>query len=637
MKISKVDNSQRKTIKMQTAENSGQAVMAQWWLAKNKNDEALQLASTVNFLKEGQAWRQRQIAAYARLYGNQSLYGFVGQDMGKIGEARGLHTDRPTFNLISSVVDTLVSKLTQNRPAPIFLTDNSDYKERHLAKQLNNFILGEFYQTKAYEKMEYVLRDTLVTGTGILKVFETPDKKVGIERVLQTELFTDISESIYDNPRQLYQIKLVDREVLVSMFPEHEAMIERAAKASPDQGKDAAKSVSDLVMVIEGWRLPSCKDAGDGKHTIGVIGGDEPLVSEKFEKESFPFVFLHHTKRLAGFWAQGVAESLMGTQLELNSILWTISRAIKLAGIPRVFIEKGAKVVKAHNNNEIGVIIEYSGTKPSYEVAASNAPELYAERDRLIQYGYRQEGISEMAAASQKPAGLDSGEAIRSYEDINNDRFGALERRHSNAFIDLAYLIMDKAVDIAKRDKKYQTVYPNKNSAKEIDLPKATLLEDPFVIQCFNMSSLPKDPAGRLSKVTEMIQAGMLSIKEGRRLLDYPDLGQMETLANASEERIFNYLDEIVESNSYNSPDAFMDLPLAMELSIQYYNLYAASKLEEAKLESLRTFISQVQTLTQASQPPPMPNTVAPQAAPEPTPTSNLVPNGANPVSAPPG
>src|SRR5712671_1961465 len=90
--------------------------------------------------------------------------------------------------------------------------------------------------------------------------------------------------------------------------------------------------------------------------------------------------------------------------------------------------------------------------------------------------------------------------------------------------------------------------------------------------------SLPRDPAGRLQKVTEMIQSGMITIREGRRLLDYPDLQQVEKLANASEERIFKYLDGIVEDGEWNEPDGFMDLELAKELTVQYYNLYVPAK-----------------------------------------------------------
>jgi hypothetical protein len=317
--------------------------------------------------------------------------------------------------------------------------------------------------------------------------------------------------------------------------------------------------------------------------------------------------------------------------------LYTISRAIKLVGVPRVFIEQGSKVSKAANNNDIGVIVTYSGTKPIYEVAPCVPQELYAQLQRLITYAYQQEGVSALEAQAQKPAGLNSGEAIRSYDDISTDRFAATAKRYDNFFIDLAYLIIDLAKDIAERDGEYQTVYPNKNGTKMVDLPKADLLKDPFVIQCFNMSSLPRDPAGRMQKITEMIQAGMISIKEGRRLLDYPDLEQVERLANASEERIFQILDQIVEDGIYTPPDPFMDLQLANELVVQYYNLYTSAKLEEDRAEMLRTFFSQVQAMIQAATPPPppmqpgmpgagpMPN--VPQANPMPLPTSPLVPN----------
>ena len=147
---------------------------------------------------------------------------------------------------------------------------------------------------------------------------------------------------------------------------------------------------------------------------------------------------------------------------------------------------------------------------------------------------------------------------------------------------------------------------------------------DPFVVQVFNQSSLPRDPAGRMQKVTEMIQSGMITIKEGRRLLDFPDLEQIEKLANASEERIYQILDKIIEDGEYTPPDPFMDLQLASELVVQYYNLYSSARLEEEKCQMLRDFFSQVQSMTQAAQPAPAPT---PQANPEPLPQSPLVPN----------
>ena len=149
-----------------------------------------------------------------------------------------------------------------------------------------------------------------------------------------------------------------------------------------------------------------------GRHTIATVNGI--IIDEAWDKTSFPFVFMNYSDPFLGFFGQGLATQLFGTQLTLNRILYTIARAITLVGVPRVFIDQSSKVVKSHNNNEIGVIVTYSGVKPSYEVAPCNAPELYAERDKLIQYGFQQCGVSAMQATSQKPEGLNSGAAIRS-------------------------------------------------------------------------------------------------------------------------------------------------------------------------------------------------------------------------------
>lgn len=638
MKVTKSAPKNTVTFKTQDASAIAKGVY-KWWEAGSASMLTSQVLTTVAYLKETQSEQQRLAALLARLYGNKSLFNFIGSNTSSLNQQTGMPSDRPTFNLVQSCVDTIVSRQSQSRPAPVFLTDNSDYKERRLAKQLNNFILGEFYQTKAYDKAAIMIRDACVLGTGVLKIYETEDNKVGVDRVLKTELLVDSNDSIYGEPRQIFQMKLIDRDVLMAMSPGYKKIVDLASAAFPDTSSNSAKTVSDQVMVVEAWHLPSGKNAKDGRHVIVCSAGI--LVDEQYKKNKFPFVFMHFSPTIMGFWAQSLAEQLMGTQLEINSLLFTISKAIKLVGVPRVFIEAGSKVTKSSFNNDIGALIEYRGTKPQYEVAPAVPQEMYAQLQRLIDYGYQQSGVSALQASSEKPAGLNSGEAIRSYDDISTDRMAALARRYDNIFIDLAYAITDVAKDIAERDGKYQTVYPNKDGTKQIDLPKMDLIQDPFVIQVFNQSSLPKDPAGRMQKVTEMIQAGMVTIKEGRRLLDYPDLSQDEKLSNASEERIYQILDKIVEDGEYTPPDPFMDLALASDLVTKYYNLYVAAKLEEDRAEMLRQFFDQVNTLTQAAQPPaPMPGApgqpgapppgagAAPHAAAESLPQSPLVPNG---------
>lgn len=628
-KITKRERSSgRETISVRTKDSDVKSMAQKWWKGSSKEERGLMLLETASFLKEQLQYRYRQASIHSRLYSNVPLFGIAGNTLGKMadgGRGTNLPMDRPTMNVIQSCVDTLVSRITQSRPRPVFLTDNGDYKERNLAKRLNNFILGEFFYSKAYQLGELMLRDASVLGTGCLKIYEDAEKRVALERVLFTELLIDPNDGLWGDPRQLYQLKLVDRDVLAEMFPEHKSMIMRAEQAYPDLQQDSSKTVSDQVMVVEGWRLPSSKESGDGRHTISCTSGT--LLDEEYAKQKFPFVFMNFSPRLLGFFGQGLSEQLMGTQVEINKLLMTITRSINLVGVPRVFVEDGSKVVKAHLNNEVGSIVTYRGTKPQYEVAPCVPQEIYAQLQRLVDYAYQQSGISSLAAASQKPAGLDSGAAIREYDDLQTDRFAALSKRYDNFFVELAYQVIDLAKDIAERDGSYTTVYPNKNGTKEVDLPAASMLEDTYVIQCFDASSLPRDPAGRLQKITEMIQSGMISIPEGRRLLDYPDLDQNEKLANASEERILQILDRIVEDGEYTPPDPFMNISLAIELSNQYYNLYSSAKLEEERAEMIRTFNAQAIALQQAAMPPAPP--AAPQgqlAVPEPLPTSPLVP-----------
>lgn len=629
-------------IKMKTkspsTDLSGRGECFEWWKAESDEQLARELCGTAAYLKTNQTYRVRQIAASIRLYAGLNVYSYAGSNTSKMDKTRTLPDDKPTFNLIRACVDTLHSRLSQNEPQPKFLTDNADYKQRHLAQQLNQFILGEFYQAKAYEKVSKILKDSLTIGCGAIKVFEGDDKKVCLDRTLVSDLYVDENDSINGDPQSLIQLKLVDRDKFMSRAPkEAEKVIEKTPNSFPDNTPESGRTASDQIMVVEGWRLPNgpdkeAKNYRPGRHSIATMEGK--ILDEKWHKPKFPFVFLNYSDPWIGFFGQGIGTQLFGTQLSLQRILYTISRAITLVGVPRVFIDQASKVVKSHNNNEIGVIITYSGQKPSYEVAPCNAPELYAERDKLIQYGFQETGVSSMQATSQKPEGLDSGAAIRSYDDIATDRFASISKKYDNVYIELSYQMTECAKDIAERDGKYQTIYPNKDGTKEIDLPAMKFLKDPFVIKCFSESSLPRTPAGRVATVTEQVQSGMLTLKEGRRLMKFPDLEQNEQLDNSSEERIFKILDEIVEKGKYTEPDPFMDLVLALDLTVKYYNLYVAANLEEEKAEQLRTFFQQCLTLQQASMPPSMPmGAPTPQANPEPLPTSPLVPN-ANPQPA---
>lgn len=220
MKITKAPKKPDK-IRMKTrpVAGDGNAAMAEWWKAGSDDDLARELCATAAYLKTNQTYRLRQLAVDVRLYSGLSVYSYAGSNVSKMDRSRTLPDDRPTFNLVQVCTDTLVSRIGQNEPQPKFLTNAGDYKQRHLAQQLNQFILGEFYQTKAYIKAKKMFRDGLVMGGSALKVYEGEDDRVSVDRVLQTDLYVDDNDALNGQPQSLYQLMLVDRDKLYSKYP----------------------------------------------------------------------------------------------------------------------------------------------------------------------------------------------------------------------------------------------------------------------------------------------------------------------------------------------------------------------------------------------------------------------------------
>jgi hypothetical protein len=587
-----------------------------WWNAQSDIDLTTQVLSTTEFLKRTNLNRIRQASVFARLGSGKPLYNFLASNS-TLDTSNQLPIGRPTANVCYSCTDTLVSRISQDRPKPTFLTDGGNYKERKTAKEANGFIQGEFYRTKAYDKMALILRDACYFGDGFIKIFQK-DKKVCLERTLPTELLMDFNDSYYGNPRQLVHPRLIDKSVAMDVFKDKETMIAGAAHGNVDSTPRSTETIADQFIASEAWHLRSGEGAKDGRHVIICSGG--VLLDEPWDKDYFPFTQFGYNPNVVGGFSQGLIEILMPTQMEIYRMLIVASQAIELMGVPRIYIDELSKIVETSFNNRIGTIIKGRGNAPEFLNAQSNSPEIYQWIQWLIQNAYQMSGISSLSASGQKPQGLNSGEAIRSFDQIQDDRFAALARRYQNIAPDLSYKMIDCAKDLVEEYGSYTTVFPGRDGTREIDFKNIIKLNDNYVIQCFEESSLPKDPAGRQAKLSEMLAAGEITNQEFRRLSNFPDLEQSDKLAAALEERILHALDEIIENGNKNyssiAPDNFILDPsdMATTLCVNYINLYSTLDLEDEKMNVLHNWFTQVQNLKQQAMPPPV---LAPQGQPQ--------------------
>ncbi len=609
--------------------NDQNPLARRWWLAP-KDERAQAVAAIVKAISEYDSKRQTQYQTSKRLYGNANLMGLNGLSFSKVQSTQNASKDRLTYNVCQSVVDTITAKIAKNKPRPMFLTSGGDYKIQRKAKKLDKFVEGIFYENDISHLSPIIFRDGCVSGDGFVHVF-AKDGRVKFERVIPSEIYVDWVDSFYGEPRQIHRVKNIDREVLIDLFPGKKGLIKNCNSASAEM-TGAAQNVADQVTVIESWHLPSGLDATDGVHTINVAEGN--LFDEDWDKPYFPFAKFSWCKRLDGYWAQGLVEQVQNIQLEINKILWVIQRSFHLAGSFKVFIENGSKVVKEHLNNDIGSIISYTGVKPEYSVPQIVPMELYSHLQNLKNSAYEQAGISQLSASAQKPAGLDSGKALREYNNIESDRFTTIGQAYEQFHLDLARLTVDCAKDIFEHDKKLEVKVPGAKFIETIDWKDVNLEDDEYVMKMFPVSSLPNEPAGRLQTIQEYAQAGYLSPRAAKKLLDFPDLEQVDDLASAAEDYLNEILDKMIDGDgsdeTFTAPEPYDDLGLARELALQYYAQGKCNGLEEDKLDLLRKFMDQLDVLEQKTaqaMQPPAGQQGAPQANPEPTPTSSLIPN----------
>lgn len=611
-----------------------------WWKS-SKEELPDNLTGIMSFLKEHQTAREMQINDSIRMYSNINLMNTMGLTRSRMSSVRNRTGERINYNVVQSGIDTVVSKISKNKPKPYFLTEGGTFKIQRKAKKLNKFVEGILYENNAYTLGRDILKDACIVGDGIIHVYPENDR-VKFERVLSTELLVDEAEAFYGHPRQMHRVKNIDRLVLRDLFPGKAKKIMECNGAIPD-GASGYENVADLVTLRESWHLPSGPEAKDGMHVLSI---ENAILNEDLEwnKPRFPFAFFTWNKRPYGFWGQGAAEQVQGIQLEIAKLMWVIQRSMHLMGSFKIWVKTGSKIPKPHLNNDIGAIIN-GEEPPQYLVPPPIQAEYFNRLDWLKAAAYEQLGISQLSATAQKPAGLNSGEALRTYNDIETERFMTVGQTWEDFYLDLAGLSINTAKDIYEKNGEYPVNVPGKRFIDTVDWKDIDLEEDQYTMKCFPVSGLKGTPADNLQTIQEYMQAGIVSLRTGRKLLDFPDLQQVEELADSEEEYLQKILEKMVDTDpddkeawlqAYTAPTGGEDdLQLALELCLQYIAQGKTGGLDERNLGLLRRFKSQVEqqlgVFNQPTQPEAQPQ---PQAVPTAPPVSDMLPTMPQGVAA---
>lgn len=593
-----------------------------WW---KKDKPYGEIQAAIQSISNNQVLRRDNLIRYARLYTNKDLASFLPGSISPYSDRR------LSFNVVKSCIDTAHAKIAKNKIRPLVLTEQGDFSQQRKAQFLTQYIHGAFEKAQAYDKMKKAQLHSCVYDIGAVKVYKDTNKNtVECEVIHPHELFIDEVEAIDGTPRSVFQVRLVARSLLLEAYAqapkETVAAIERAQPFVIDGYERAANS--DLVSVMEAWHLPSGKtedpEKTDGRHCICIEGA--MLFDEKYAKDHFPIVFLRWNEAPFGFFGEGIASQLVGIQIDINTTLQRIKESQETYAIPRIFLETSSQIQPSQITDEIGSITYYAGTPPVFSNPIAANPEIYSHLENLVQKAYQMTGISEMSARSLKPAGLESGVALRTFQDIETERFAITALGWQDSHVELAKLFVELSREIYSEDKKLSVVVKGKDFIKKIKWSEVDMDEDAFVLSVYPTSTLPDRPEGRLAQVQDWWMSGFITKDEAFDLLDFPDLKAFTNLKKASLDDLRYIMEEMLKRN-YIAPEPLMDLNQGIKMFQSFWlrsrsegvpddiRLMAAQWVSDAQAllqQGQQEAVQQEAAMQTATQPPQMPPAATP-------------------------
>lgn len=635
------------------------ALHQRWWQIEDEAALAEEVCAIVDGLENDDASRR---SCYLR---NLQLY--------ELKKLRGLHAggyatddspDETALPILRSICDSVQADIAgRQRPLPMFQTSGADWRTRRRAKKLGKFVEAVLHQPQGsyvngWELACDVFLDSEIYGVGAINVF-VDDGKVVLERTQPDELYVDPREADTGDPCSMFRSFLYDEDALIEacvdsrddLSEEEKALltqkIHAAAADSPNDKtftleRYGSTRIARSVKVREAIRRPLSKDK-PGVRVLCIRGA--VLEIDREWGRDHPFVLFRWSRERRGFWATSLVDEVRVLAEEFNENFRRMQARMTLLSNRRVYRPRSANIDDADiEANEYENIIDYDGPQPptETELPALNPSDI-SWHELLKQACYEMPGVSRMGATGQKEPGVTAAIAMRTIADLATKRFAVKARyAYEYPFVDLARKIVAATAEWVERTGQDITVrLPQKTGVRDINWRDVSLDGD-LDIQIAPVSSLPSDPAGRLSTVNDLFAAQVIGPATFRRLLDWPDLEQEGARDQAEWEYVESLLERYLDAENdedarYESPDGFLLRPeqALLQISAEYFR----NKREQApafNLKLLRTYMKQLNELItrRAAPPPPQQQTTGIPGGPQALPPENLP---AGPIAPGPG
>lgn len=571
---------------------------SQYWHNVDESQLHSALNATVDAIEKDQQYFYQKYLAAAQAYKEKAVTGLVpGQYHTTASnnlQIEGLEDPMTedserwsSYNVIRSATDTITAKISLQKPKIRFITAAGSEDLQKKAKMAEKFVTAVSEDQQVFNKGVAALRDACLNGHGLIKLYDC-DNEVVVEKVHPSRVLVDNQAALSGKTSTMYQVEYISELDLLEMFPDKEDIISASDGPSSSSNYDRK-----LLRVIEGWKLKS-KDK-PGRHSIVIDNG--VLFDEEYDRDVFPIKVIRYTDDIMGWYGIGLAEQLKNIQYQINSLLWKIEKNAHMLSCPYILLDANSGVKLSHIGSNLPVrIIETTraGNPPQHVTPPIVHPQIFEHLEALYQRAFEIAGISTLSATSTRPEGITSGVALRTVLDSESTRFNTVLRNFQRFFVEIAEEIIYLANKLDENDEEgFEKRYFSNSGYMDLKWRDVSLEEQQYVLALYPASALPDTPGGKLERVVEMANAQMITPKEARQLLDYPDLEKFNDLANSHLDMFEEIFESFLEGGDYIPPFDWMGSELmdGIKLATQYLARATINKMAQSKRDILEDWI----------------------------------------------
>lgn len=445
-------------------------------------------------------------------------------------------------NVIKSAIDTLVSKISNQKCRPYFSSINGTYKTRQVVRQAQQFFDYVFDEENVNHRVSHAFRSACICGSG--HIFLNPFT-YKLEVLEPWTVAVQHTEEAYGCP--------TDMLVKFNNYPT--SLIE--------DYKDKYDYVQYCIYI-------SVKE-----HKAYKIINAKEVEVKKYEPDVLPLVTINYCDPVFGRKTTSIVEELNGIQTQIDMINQKIAAASQLTPANSVYVLEGSSLDAEKLTNKSGEVYQIKlppgmNSLPVQQVTpAPFDPMWQSMLDHYIKIAFETIGLSQLSATGKKPAGVDSGVALSTLEDVESDRF----ETQLNAFIKMYTDIAKMYINVLPANADIVPVSQNTSPLKWKDLLKEQGL---FKVQYSAATFLSKQPSEKIKQISQLSQAGLIGVEKISQLLDNPDLEDAYSFAQAVHNACNKVIEATMDGEEVDIPKFISYEQLAKDISQTQNQLYAS-------------------------------------------------------------